>query len=413
MSIPDPIVLLDARAKYVHPAFQMSRASTKTVFDSAGRLVTVPANAIGWDHDPALRRAAGYLNEPERTNSYLYSTDLTDGNWSKRHVSVQASGETMPDGSTMFELVEAAATNYHSIFQEASWTSGVDFCVSVFAKAGDRPGIELRASPSGNFTNHARATFDVVSGQFLESSDGPNYIVVAGGVEPIGNDIFRVWAVFRSDVTATTRMTIGLTNQSWHAWYTGDGTSKSYVWGPQAEVGTGPTSYIATQGSTAVRSKDELTLSNLSAVPWWNSASGTVLMDAVILDINQNGMWFDFDQQMYMRFEGGGQQRHKRRLHMGGSIIGTESSIITASNIELGRYRVAIAWQGDSVVGCYNGGSVRNLSELTAPLNPSLLRIGWYPQSWARAAHLSIERFVYYPQRIPNADLQSLTAIQE
>src|SRR5690625_4496037 len=98
MSIPDPIVLLDARARYVHPAFQMTRASTKTVFDSTGRLVTVPANALGWDHDPATGESRGYLAEPSATNLLLHSNDLTQGAWSKSNLSVSAAAIIGPNG---------------------------------------------------------------------------------------------------------------------------------------------------------------------------------------------------------------------------------------------------------------------------------------------------------------------------
>src|SRR5690606_21557700 len=98
MSIPDPIVLLDARARYVHPAFQMSRASTKPVFDATGKLVTVPANALGWDHAPATGQARGYLSERSRTNLILHSNDLTQGVWTTPGASITPNATTGPDG---------------------------------------------------------------------------------------------------------------------------------------------------------------------------------------------------------------------------------------------------------------------------------------------------------------------------
>ena len=113
MSIPDPIVLLDARAKYVHPAFQMTRVSTKTVFDSAGRLVTVPANALGWDHDPATGQARGYLAEPSATNLLLHSNDFSDSYWVKFRISQTSGAITGPDGNGMAKLVEDNQEGLH------------------------------------------------------------------------------------------------------------------------------------------------------------------------------------------------------------------------------------------------------------------------------------------------------------
>src|SRR5690606_31959019 len=126
MSIPDPVVLLDARARYVHPAFQMTRASAKTVFDGAGRLVTVPANALGWDHDPATGQARGYLAEPQATNLLLHSNDLTQGAWGTANASVSGGATTGPDGEGMAKLVEDAS-------------SGTHYCVQSFSLSGTGP----------------------------------------------------------------------------------------------------------------------------------------------------------------------------------------------------------------------------------------------------------------------------------
>src|SRR5690606_33006189 len=133
MSIPDPVVLLDARAKYVHPAFQMTRASTRTVFDAAGRMVTMPINAIGWDHDPATGQARGYLAEPQSTNTILYSNDLSQGYWTKTEVSVT------PGSGGLWKISETANQGLHRIRSQAlSFSLGSVVSCSFFAKAAER-----------------------------------------------------------------------------------------------------------------------------------------------------------------------------------------------------------------------------------------------------------------------------------
>ena len=52
-----------------------------------------------------------------------------------------------------------------------------------------------------------------------------------------------------------------------------------YIWGPQIEVGSFPTSYIPTSGSTATRSKDDALITGGSFESWINKNEGTWLID--------------------------------------------------------------------------------------------------------------------------------------
>lgn len=409
MSIPDPIVLLDARARYVHPAFQMSRASTKTGFDAAGRMVTVPPNAIGWDHYPATGQARGYLAERQATNLLLHSNDLSQSAWSKFVVTVTPAATAGPDGADMGKLVEAAASGAHVVSQDGVVADGSPVTVSCIAAAAERSEIMLWLRNPLDNSNWSRCVFDLASGTKGMLEQNGMATAIASGMVDLGGGFYRccVSGLLSSGVTGA-RIAISLRSNGQNN-YEGDGTSGAYIGYAQMEQGGSPTSYIETGASTATRARDNLALPNMSGLPWWNSYRGTLLVGAEINPdlIEAGAVFISIGSNIFeiRRFTGGA-----RHIQVAGSNTNWVD-IVRENNLR--RYMtLAMAWEGLSAIGAGLGG-LSNDATLTTPVAASDgIGIGARVNgSNALGGH--IRRAVYYPARVSNADLQSLTAIQE
>jgi len=140
MSIPRPSLYLNfANSPVMDRRLAVSRATTAGYFDALGTYRVAPANALPRDHDPATGRQLGAFFGRQRTNSVLYSRDLTNGVWSattmttaKDQVGVSgvassASRITASAGNaTILQAVTLASTNIaFSAFVKRLTGSGV------------------------------------------------------------------------------------------------------------------------------------------------------------------------------------------------------------------------------------------------------------------------------------------------
>lgn len=409
MSIPNPVVLLDARAKHVHPAFRMSRASTKTAFDATGRLVTVPANALGWDHDPATGQAQGYLAEPSATNLLRYSNNLTRSVWTTVNASVSGDATTGPDGNGMAKVVEDTNNSTHLLNQTNITISDGSTVVSSFvAKAEERTAIRAWVMNASEITNNALCNFDLTNGSVHgEAAQGEGEFVGAGTID-LGGGFYRCWLAGRVGPGVTNARVEYrlLPDADSSPEYQGDGTSGLYLGYCQAEEGSYPTSYVETVAATATRAGDSLLLPSLGDFPWWRSERGTLLVDVGLPPPSFLGAILGVDfNLLFLRDTGG------RVLLDGTRFLASPNTIIPPSSSP-GRHSIAAAWDGTSIAISADG-AITVTGDQTGAMNESPnLGLGVRGNgSDAGLAH--IHRVVYYPQRLSNADLQSLTAIQE
>jgi len=222
------------------------------------------------------------LLEPARTNLIDYSEDFSNAYWTKSGSSVIPNTVISPDGTTnAFKLVEDSATSDHYIGTQAWATAslnGQDYTISCFAKRGENNFIQLLFSgATHDLSNYAN--FDLLNGVVGSSSNG------VAKIEAMGNG----W--YKCSFTSPT-ITAVATSQSF-IWkiesatsiksesYQGDGTSGVYIWGAQVEVGSYPTSYIPTSGSTATRSAE--TCNNAGDVNTFNDSEGVLFLETAFL----------------------------------------------------------------------------------------------------------------------------------
>jgi hypothetical protein len=127
----------------------------------------------------------------------------------------------------------------------------------------------------------------------------------AGTITSFGNGWYR--CTITGTGTGSTAWPWVYPNQQ--ATYAGDGTSGIYIWGAQFEVGSPPSSYIPTSGSTATRAAETLTVPAAN-LPWptpnvigtelvtngdfsdgttgWTAVAGTLKISGGVLTIADN-----------------------------------------------------------------------------------------------------------------------------
>jgi len=224
-----------------------SRASTATRVNASGLIETVASNVPRLDY---LGSTCPKLQlEPQRSNVYQNSEDLTTANWTKTSCTISANAGAAPDGTTtadklvMNNGLSPTSAGADGIYQVSSVTSGV-YTVSFFAKAAEFSSVNVRDNAiTGAFLNINLTTGAV-------TNPAPSQFVGAKTVN-YGNGWYRV--SFTTDtVVATQAFSI-------RAGVTGDGTGGFLLWGLQFELGTYETSYIKT-ASAAVTRLDESTI---------------------------------------------------------------------------------------------------------------------------------------------------------
>ncbi|WP_173931906.1 hypothetical protein [Chelativorans sp. Marseille-P2723] len=196
----------------------------------------------------------GLLIEEERTNLLLHTMDFTHSLWRKEGVSFSATAVPAPDGSLAFKMNERAGYGSSRVDQGGTVTAGTTYTLSVFARAGERSKLEMR---TGTWGWPGRILVDLENGTLTPIS-APDHCTISGP--------FAGW--YRLSLTVTSSTTgnvtqffvLHITDENGGISYQGDGASGLYLWGPQVEVGTNPSSHIPSQEVQGVRAADLLTI---------------------------------------------------------------------------------------------------------------------------------------------------------
>jgi uncharacterized protein YmfQ (DUF2313 family) len=221
-----------------------SRGSGASYFDATGKFTLALPNELRFDYDPITLAVKGLLIEESRTNLLPYSEQFDNAAWAKVRASVAASAAISPDGlltaEKLTEDTTAAQIHYTSVNPAPTYTAGVTYQLSLFAKAGERANLALQANLEA-FGVMQRARFNLATGSATVETGTPVAIMT-----PLGNGWYRCIMQVTAVATASAFTGILLHNGT-TVTYTGDGASGLYIWGAQLEPGSYFTSYIPTQ----------------------------------------------------------------------------------------------------------------------------------------------------------------------
>ena len=347
-----------------------TRASTATYVDSDGVIKSKAANTPRFDHDLVTGKSLGLLIEEARTNIVLKSEKLNDwivGGGS----SVTANQATAPDGTTTADRVQHGSGGSSWIRQDVL-TSGKTYTVSVYAKAVN-PGTD------------DQFTFDL------------------GGLSSVFTATNQ-WQRFTFTGTAS-NAAIYLNN--------GDDTFATdvYFWGAQVEEASFASSYIPTDSASVTRAADVAQITGTNFTSFYNQSEGTVFAEAVSYPhpITSKALVpIAFSDNSYAN-----------RITLASSTATNQFNFDVTTGNSLQRANVGnFASTGLKVAGAYkstgSAGSIDGASAVTSS-TPNIastinrLDIGNAHDS-SQFINGHIKQLVYFSTRIPDANLQYITA---
>jgi hypothetical protein len=386
-----------------------TRASTATYFDATGTLQSAAIDDPRLDYDPATLAARGLLIEEQRTNLLTRSEEFNDAAWTKSNATITADATTSPDGTaTADKLVEALDVNLvHSCLQGAVTVVSLGtYAATVFVKADTRTRVRIGYLVGG--AGGVVADANLSAGTINAASAFGGGTAVSSSIQAINNGWFRISVVGSGPAGTSGDLRIELLDASGNRQYNGDGVSGVYIWGAQLEAGAFPTSYIPTTTTSLTRSADVASVDTLS--PWYRADEGTVYAEVGYQQTNpssaQHAASFN-DATANNRWTASFTQTTGLGLMLrntsGAGLLQTSAAnaaIVGATN------KIALAIStGASLV--LNGGTVATNASYAAP---TVTRLELGKQLAAGYFNGYLRRITYYPRRLSDAELQSITS---
>ncbi len=386
-----------------------TRASTATYFDSSGTLQTAATNAIRFDYDPATLLPRGILIEGYRINRIRNSTGMgavagTPGtmptNWTKQNsagLSFDVVGTGVENGLSYVDFrvygTPSASASIAIFFEGAGIVPAVQgevWAHSFYAKL-----------VGGSLTNITSGT---ISGTMQYFNSSSSYL---GGLAtsnltptsaPLSSQRASHFGTLANASTASIRSGI--------YWNVTSGLPVDMtlrVAAPQLEKSGGASSYIPTSGAEASRSTDLLTLPLSS---WFSASQGTLWATTVHGSRSVGGM---------MALEDSASPSNNRMSFVRVSATSIEAMVNDNGTVGFqrgmtggGNYtsnNMVMGYALNNFRSAVNGTLAALDVSGTLPVVNRFL-IGAYATSYYDAW---ISKIKYYPVRLPDATLASLT----
>jgi hypothetical protein len=366
------------------PSVFTSRASSGTYVGGNGLIQTATTNEARYDHDPVSLISKGLLLEEARTNLLTYSEELDTGWINSSGATWQYSSGVSPAGTTTALGVDGLSgtvilSNYSSLY---------------------KANVTISGSTAYTFSVYVRAKTDTISNLVLRLSEtsGNNTISSAFTVTTSWQ---RISLSVTTAVGATAMVCLVGTNT---------GTADVFIWGAQLEVGAFPTSYIPTTTATVTRAADISTsvATSVFESSWYNQTEGTVFAEASGVN-NVTGA-----TRRYLELRDAGASD---RLILGYQnttnnrflVVDGGATVANINVVSLPTAKAAGAYKVNSFQLASNGalGTEDNVGVVPTP---DRIQIGSQDGSSVNTfLNGTIKRITYWPTRLANPTLQSIT----
>jgi hypothetical protein len=335
----------------------------------------------------------GLLIEEGRTNLTQNSETLTD--YSNQRVSNSTVTTGGPFGTGYHEktiTVVGGQYNFHSSNQ-ISLTTGQTITFSIFFKniSIDPNQIYLRCwTGSGRaWTTQRQVRYNLST---LTATDSTGTIVNKS-IQAFPDGWYRLSMTVTADQNGFAAESFLTDNNS-------IGT-KYQIMGAQVEVGSFPTSYIPTEGSTKTRNPDNASITGSNFTEWYNQSEGSVYC-AFKLNSTATARVFNIDD---------GTNTNRISGLVGSSLyqtfINPAAAGPTASFSNIFDFKIASGHQDNNIQVYVNSIYQNSNTSITIPKNLNTFRIGnWHNGTFQGT---TISQLTYYPTRLTNTQLQTLT----
>lgn len=397
---------------WLDPRAVTSRASTGMGVNRMGRPYTLPANALRPRFHPITGVGEGFFSERQTTNLLLQS-EAFNTTWSASVITVTANSTVAPDGATTADTLAATAGG-GSVSQAFTITAGRGVSFSVWAKANASNFLYAKV---GDGTNFVECWWNLSTGATGTNSAGVSTVLFSQKfIEAYPNGWYRCMLDVTTSVSTSITATIGPA--------AADNTSPAntnsiFAWGAQAEAETTgamcATSYIPTTTVTVTRSADMCYLPVDSR--WFNPSEGTIVLEFVNRQAPATssgshvfgGVANTFTDVMYLARVGTSTVR--LTWGNGSGHLGNldRPYVFTPGTVT----KMAFSWALNDVAFAIDGAAPASASSTWVA--PTFARIGIGCAPWATSdagnkPNAIVRAMKYFPRRLANAHLQTLTA---
>jgi hypothetical protein len=395
-----PTLNLDfAKTKALDPRVTFTRASTGTFVGSNGLIQTAASGAARFDHNPATGESLGLLVEEARTNLITYSQAFNSTNYTAGYDGggFTENATVAPDGTTTAsKLTRNAGTSgcfwskYNT--QAIPVVNSTVYTISCYLKAAEISVVTMSGDVrDGGGLLHS-AVFTLTGNGSYTLNNGTSAQIVNAG---------NGW--YRCSVTGTATAT-DTEEPGLIVFGTGTSGQGFYAWGFQLEAGAFPTSYIPTTTATVTRAADVASMTGTNFSSWWNSTASTFLVTGKT-STNRTAAGGGYGYLGTLPITG----YVYYLLYVNGPEVATfdgtnKANVNVSDQSQTHEMAVALTTANQYVVT--DGGSVATTAYNNARSASTGLTIG---KSLAEL-NGTIARLAYYPVRLPDAQLQALTA---
>jgi hypothetical protein len=410
-----------ARSKTLDPRITFTRTSTGTYVDESGFIRDAAADEPRFDHDPATGECLGLLIEEQRENRCTQSVNFG-------YSATSNTTETTvfnPDGTAAIRRVPLSTGNFHGASSNAanidisSQAVGgtTDVTTSIFVRNYNNSNLRLligfAAFDATPTYRYFLMTINTANPTTLGIPSGVGWSNGFTKVDNYGNGWYRYTfggrytkAAGFNTITFVGEQIFSSTGQQF--WY-GDDVSGIYTWGKQIELGLFSTSYIPTSGSTVTRTPDNASMTGTNFSSWYNQSEGSIFCSA-----NNNPGVTTSTSRIFYAFRNSASPSGNfiRKWIWNGntglllnSIYTSDGGPIAAefsTSLETGNKKTVISYKQNDFARSYNGSVPLTDGGGNTPVGINELQIGTN-----LSGHIS--QLLYYPTRLPNSQLQTLT----
>ena len=376
--------------------------SPGTYVDENGIIQLSSADTPRFDHNPTTGESLGLLIEESRTNLFPYSQEFSLANWGFTGAVPSLNVLNAPDGTlTADKITENLTTGTHQTFKTVA-VSNTPHSFSVFAKASGRTQIRMVLFDGASSRT---AFFDLLTG----ATSGELFATAL--TEELPNGWWRCVLTFTPVATSSALALIRLVDENGSDQYTGDNTSGVLLWGAQLETGAFPTSYIPTTGTALTRSADMATISGSNFSSWYNQSEGSVYFKGgprLAIPAPNNSYLLTF-----AGFSANSDQMVLYQNFFFQSVVSTRKLGVFGPSAAISPAGAGVS---DNAFG-YSLNSVsysRNTDFQTGtnanPISTAIIKLDLGLLNSASYLNGHISRLTYWPERLPDATLQAITA---
>ena len=368
----------------------VSRASSATYTNSSGLIAYATPNQPRIDYDAATGACNGLLTEDYAVNLTTYSAQMIPSLWSYGPNSTYLGEATSPDGTlTASRVVGNGSGGNEFVAKQITYAANTIYTASIWAR------LESGTVPTAGAILTISYTNDGIGTQVR-------------AVVAFNGNLTSTWKRF--SVTYT-----NITAGSYTAFFIADQNNTAVIqcWGAQVEAGAFATSYIPTGAANASRALDAVVIQGQNFASWYNQTQGSFYIECdntfstavttyprVIMFSDVNGNQNNCIQCIYYTASSGIQVAVWRM----GSFLNATNATVTSGSL----VKVSFGYDQIGISGSYNGGAIQTNTNPGLPV-VDRVGIGTTPYGGGNITG-HIKRFTYWPQRLSNAQLVTLTS---